>query len=273
MNKQMTSKMNHHHTKLLRKYFKANGDQMTEKSQANFILDFNQIILTTMENFPNQYIFTKPTKLLINKIDNSDVVNTYDKISYFKILIKLLRFINKPSKEVISTLRKYYTEVIRYDIDDTKLNESLYDFCSLIELLKILDGSDYILLYILINLSLPNQDVKIFYTNNLIKINDVISGISRDNIIFINDKKEIVYVRSFYKDMSNLITESYILHDSKMLNILLEHQNNTYISVNTKNFKYNRLDSHLKSIGDKYINSSNLSKDVIYRIMSDIKVN
>jgi hypothetical protein len=264
--------MNNYHKHLLKRYFNSNNIQPIE--QYNFKLHFDMLVSICFDFNHHKNIFSTPTKILLKKIDKSDRIELSNKMVLIKILIKLLKYTNKPYKEAYNQLRNYYIEMLKGDtiLSSEIIENSLFNYTNLIELLNSTNGSDYLLLYLLINFPIPNQEALTLYSNDKIIIKEALEKTSEENILHFNTDGNVVYIRGFYSAISIYTIESYVITDKKFIKILLNKQSNSYININSNNqpIKNQSIDNHLFKIGNRYIKNSNLSTSVIYNIVKNI---
>lgn len=264
--------MNNYHKNLLKRYFNSNNIAPIE--QSNFKLHFGMLISVCFDFNMHKNIFSIPTKIILRKIDKCDRIEISNKMVLMKILLKLLKFQNKPYIEAYNQLRKYYIEMLKDNtvLSNETIEKSLFNYTNLIGLLNTTNDSDYLLLYLLIKFPMSNQEALTLYTNDKIIIKETLEKTSEENILHFDSEGNVVYIRGYYSAISIYTIESYIITDIKFKNILLTKQNNSYICINSNNqpIKNQSIDKHLFKIGNKYINKSNLSTSIIYNIVKNI---
>ena len=197
--------MNKRHTALITDFLKSKGDTITEATKTNYKNVFKSLLVEILENNTRKYIFTIPTRILINKIDTNPHLNINNKISYLKMIKYLLEFLNKPYNQVMDKLKIYYNEAITDRPRQNKevLKNSLFTFNKLMDLLEQSKDQSYLLLYLLINFNTRNQDLIMLYTNNKKTINNVLQGKQAENILYFNEDDNLIYVRGNYKTLTS----------------------------------------------------------------------
>jgi len=263
--------MNKKHTTLITDFLKSKGNTITEATKTNYKNVFKSLLIDILDNNTRKYIFTIPTRILINKIDTNPHLNINNKISYLKMIKYLLEFLNKPYKQVLDKLKIYYAQAITDRPRQNKevLKNSLFTFDKLMDLLEQSKDRDYLILYLLINFNTRNQDLIILYTENKKIISNVLQGKQAENILYFDEDDNLNYVRGNYKTLTSYGVKTNIINDPYFISLIKKKSNNTYLLNNRNNKPYTagEMQKLIKSIGNKYIKNSNLNQQNIYKLI------
>ena len=254
------------------------NEQNTQLLQS--YVDKRELKQTTINNY--KFVFTK----IQNALTNHNI-----KDNTIKYLVKDLNKSNLPK----TTINKFYSiyknmitdkdkalldlETIKnkkaIDIDTkertkTQTKETIVSYQDLVNLLKKLNGMDYMLLYLLTEYGVRNMDLIIDYTNDKNVINGVEKGNIEKNIIFFKGSK-LFYVRNDYKTKDKYGVLKYEITDKKFKSIMkeLEVDNFVFEDRNGNPYDTSTIGNLIKRTFNKFIQGSNLSESKIYKIMID----
>ena len=274
--------MNATNQALLNKFLESKQDLQpaTKKNYMNTYERLINILLPTKSK--KKSLLTLTQKSVLDKIDklminNDTMPATFNsKIDYLKLYKYLLQYNNKP----ISKIDKQIDNYIKINNDNkAATNQNLIDnsqmtFDKLNDMLDNLTGQAYLLYYILINFSVRNQDLLIEYTNKKKLINEVLKDKVNKNIIY-KSKNEYIYIRNDYKTKSQYGLKKHIITDPKFIEIIEDFPINESLFKNRtdRGYKTNEISNLIKSIGNKYIKNSNLSQQLIYKIINNYHEN
>lgn len=254
------------------------NEQNTQLLQS--YVDKRELKQTTINNY--KFVFTK----IQNALTNHNI-----KDNTIKYLVKDLNKSNLPK----TTINKFYSiyknmitdkdkalldletiknkKVIDMDTKErtkTQTKETIVSYQDLVNLLKKLNGMDYMLLYLLTEYGVRNMDLIIDYTNDKNVINGVEKGNIEKNIIFFKGSK-LFYVRNDYKTKDKYGVLKYEITDKKFKSIMkeLEVDNFVFEDRNGNPYDTSTIGNLIKRTFNKFIQGSNLSESKIYKIMID----
>lgn len=135
------------------------------------------------------------------------------------------------------------------------------------ELLKTLEGVDYILLYILLNYGVRNKDLVIEITDDPNLINGVLQGNINKNILYFQSGK-LYYARNDYKTDTRYGVIKINITDKKFMQIVRTLNINDFVFNKRTNKPYDEseMSNLVKRTFNKYIKNSNLTEGLIYKI-------
>ena len=254
------------------------NEQNTQLLQS--YVDKRELKQTTINNY--KFVFTK----IQNALTNHNI-----KDNTIKYLVKDLNKSNLPK----TTINKFYSiyknmitdkdkalldletiknkKVIDMDTKErtkTQTKETIVSYQDLVNLLKKLNGMDYMLLYLLTEYGVRNMDLIIDYTNDKNVINGVEKGNIEKNIMYFKGNK-LFYTRNDYKTKDKYGVLTYEIKDKKFKSIMkeLEVDNFVFEDRNGNPYDTSTIGNLIKRTFNKFIQGSNLSESKIYKIMID----
>lgn len=241
----------------------------TRELKQNTINNYN-FIFTKIQNALSKPNITDNTiQGLVKQLNKSKLpITTINKFySIYKNIIDkedtaLLELELIKNKNVVDKQTKQRTK------NQTK--ESIVSYQDLLDLLEKIEGSDYLLLYLLLKYGVRNKDLIIDYTNDKNVINGVEKGNIEKNIMYFKNNK-LFYTRNDYKTKDKYGVLKYEIKDKKFKSLIkeLEYDNFIFEDRNGKPFDETTLGNHIKRTFNKYIENSELSESKIYKLMID----
>lgn len=269
--------MNTTNKALLNKFLESKQD-LQPATKKNYMNTYERLINILLPTKSKKSLLTLTQKVVLDKIDklminNDSTPATYNsKIDYLRLYTYLLQYNNKPISKIDKQIDKY----IKINNDNkAKTNQNLIDnsqmtFDKLNDLLESLTGQAYLLYYIIVNFNVRNQDLLIEYTNKKKLINEVLKDKVNKNIIY-KSNNEYIYIRNDYKTKSQYGLKKHIITNPKFIGILEDFPINEPLFKNRtgRGYKNNEISNFVKSIGNQYIKNSNLSQQLIYKIINN----
>lgn len=219
--------------------------------------------------------------LVINdkKISNPSSLN-----SYLNVILLVFKYYNLDNKKLIDFKSDNNKERIKVTMANSeKKGDSLINYKELLEeYLKIEENAKeqlrdknpkkiflikYIVNYILFNFFTRNQDIHLFITNDMNKINERIEDSNKyENTIFINEKeKNIFYRRYKYKTFLTYGVQKHIIKDELMYDCCMK-LNNSYLLQKENGLKISETSLN-KTVLRMSVNS--LGEGNIFKILLD----
>jgi len=260
--------MNNKHTTLINTFIKSKGDDISDKTKTNYKNTFLRLLNMVLGKNKRLYIMSRPTKQILKSIDESDTT-TNAKITVLQLYKYLLEYTDKSTKQIIKRLNEYFNMVgdTRKTTNKKILNTSIkYD--ELIEILKHSDNIDYILFYLLIRLNCRNNDLIILYTDDLKLKKGISDGAVRGNILYFNNRNELLYIRNDYKTSKVYGAKINIITDEKFKRILKTLPINKNIFINSKDKPYtsDEINKFIQSRFKQYTKKP-INQTIIYKIL------
>ena len=152
----------------------------------------------------------------------------------------------------------------------TQTKEGIVSYQDLLDLLEKVEGSDYLLLYLLLKYGVRNKDLIIDFTNDKNVINGVEKGNIEKNIMYFKNNK-LFYTRNDYKTKDKYGVLKYEIKDKKFKSLIkeLEYDNFIFEDRNGLPFDTSTIGNYIKRTFNKYIENSDLSESKIYKLMID----
>jgi len=267
--------MNTTNQKLLNDFLESKQD-IKEATKKNYMNTYQRLINILLSTKSKKSLLNITQKAVLDKInelllDDGTTPATYNsKIDYLKLYKYLLEYNKKPISKIEKQIDKYIkiNNENKAKTNQNLINDSNMTFDKLNDLLDNLSGQDYLLYFILINFSVRNQDLIIEYTNKKKLINEVLKDKINKNIIF-KSKNGYIYIRNDYKTKSQYGLQKHIITDPKFISIIEDFPINEPLFKNRTGqpYKNNQISNFIKAVGNRYIKNSNLSQQLIYKII------
>lgn len=244
--------------KLLNDYRTYRPKPIQDKTFNNYIYVFETIekqITADLSNIEIQKLIK-----LLRKAD----ITTAIKLKFIS-LMKIIRNTDDFDK-YIEELTTQLKEKSKANTKKQMSNNNV-DYNQLKELLKTLEGVDYILLYILLNYGVRNKDLVIEITDDPNLINGVLQGNINKNILYFQSGK-LYYARNDYKTETTYGVIKINITDKKFMGIVRTLNINDFVFNKRTNKPYDdtEMSNLLKRTFNKYIKNSNLTEGLIYKI-------
>lgn len=225
----------------------------------------------------NNYIYVfetieKEIKTDLSKIDIQKLINLLKKSTITTAIqlkfISLMKIIRNTDD-----FDKYIEELTTKLKDQSKTNtktqmiNNQVGYNDLLELLKTLEGEDYILLFILLKYGVRNKDLIIEITDDPNIINGVLQGNINKNILYFQSGK-LYYARNDYKTDTRYGVIKINITDKKIMTIVRSMNVNEFVFIKRTNKPYeeSEISNLVKRTFNKYIKNSNLTEGLIYKI-------
>lgn len=261
--------------KLLQEYRTYRPKPIQDKTFNNYIYVFETIEKEIKADLSNIEI-----QKLIKLLRKADIT-TAIKLKFIS-LMKIIRNTDDFDKYI----EELTTQLKEQSKTNTKkqMNNNNVDYNQLKELLKTLEGEDYILLYILLNYGVRNKDLVIEITDDPNLINGVLQGNINKNILYFQSKGKIplkpnmsqggetpyklYYARNDYKTDTRYGVIKINITDKKFMSIVRTLNINDFVFIKRTNKPYDEseMSNLLKRTFNKYIKNSNLTEGLIYKI-------
>jgi len=269
--------MNTTNQKLLNDFLESKQD-IKEATKKNYMNTYQRLINILLSTKSKKSLLNITQKAVLDKInelllDDGTTPATYNsKIDYLKLYKYLLEYNKKPISKIEKQIDKYIkiNNENKAKTNQNLINDSQMTYDKLNDLLDNLSGQDYLLYFILINFSVRNQDLIIENTNKKKIINEVLKDKINKNIIF-KSKNEYIYIRNDYKTKSQYGVKKHVINDPKFIEIIEDFPINEPLFKNRtgQGYKTNQISNLIKAVGNKYIKNSNLSQQLIYKIVNN----
>lgn len=225
----------------------------------------------------NNYIYVfetieKEIKTDLSKIDIQKLINLLKKSTItiaiqlkFISLMKIIRNTDDFDK-YIEELTTKLKEQSKTNTKTQMINNQV-NYNDLLELLKTLEGEDYILLFILLKYGVRNKDLIIEITDDPNIINGVLQGNINKNILYFQSGK-LHYARNDYKTDTRYGVIKINITDKKFMGIVKNLNVNEFVFNKRTNKPYeeSEMSNLVKRTFNKYIKNSNLTEGLIYKI-------
>lgn len=244
--------------KLLQEYRTYRPKPIQDKTFNNYIYVFETIEKEIKADLSNIEI-----QKLIKLLRKADIT-TAIKLKFIS-LMKIIRNTDDFDK-YIEELTTQLKEQSKTNTKKQMTNNNV-DYSQLKELLKKLEGVDYILLYILLNYGVRNKDLVIEITDDPNLINGVLQGNINKNILYFHSGK-LYYARNDYKTDTRYGVIKINITDKKFMGIVRTLNINDFVFNKRTNKPYDEteMSNLLKRTFNKYIKNSNLTEGLIYKI-------
>jgi len=269
--------MNTTNKALLNKFLESKQD-LQPATKRNYMNTYERLINILLPIKSKKSLLTITQKAVLDKIDalmidDGTTPATFNsKIDYLKLYKYLLEYNKKPITKIEKTINQYIkiNNDNKAKTNENLINESQMTFDKLNDLLDILTGQNYLLYFILLNFNTRNQDLIIENTNKKKIINEVLKDKINKNIIF-KSKNEYIYIRNDYKTKSQYGVKKHVINDPKFIEIIEDFPINEPLFKNRtgQGYKTNQISNLIKAVGNKYIKNSNLSQQLIYKIVNN----
>jgi len=263
-------KLNTKHQNLLTDFLDSKVD-LKQTSKTHYINSFKKLIYICFGDNKRKLITAlKQAKLIEIMMNQNNPLNS--KIDLLKMYKYILEFTNKQYRLVDNQLNALYGQTRVSSIQSNKdlLNRTI-NYEKLMDILDKLSDDEYLLFYLLINYNVRNMDLYIKYTDNPDVIEKANEGKLDYNVLYYNDKKQLVYIRSYYKTLKKYGIKKHIITDEKFNEIMKYKTVNNFIFKSRTGLdrQENTLSKYINSVGNKVYPRSNLNQQNIYKIIAN----
>ena len=238
-----------------------NALNITEQTKTTYYNDYMRLkmMLKTKGHIGNL-----PQKKVLEVIQSTDK----SKLPLLNIAIMLYKNKNNSNNRLVTYREKLYDEKNNNQADKNKmiLENSNATYDDLIRALNEAKNTDYVLFYLLQNYNLRNLDLILKLITDKKELNKT------DNFLLLTQHQAIIYINN-YKTKDYYGEKIFKITDEKFRNIikLLIEMGNDYVLETRGGNPYNQntMGKYIKARYKVYIDNSNLSQSVIYKIIQN----
>lgn len=245
--------------KILNQYRQSRPKPITDKTFKNYVSVFEAVERQIKADF-----MTIDEDKLVALLKKSNLSTTAQ--SKFLILLNAIRKRNEFEKYLLSLNSKIASNT--KERTQSQLSQSNVSYSDLTGLLPTLEGTQYILLYLLLAFGVRNTDLIVGITSNRNVIDNVLDGTLNTNILYFKDEK-LFYTRNNYKNKSTYGVITLEIKDEKFKDIVRSIDDG-FIFVKRTGTPYDETEmgNLIKRTLNKYFKNSNLTESIIYKIQT-----
>lgn len=245
--------------KLLNNYRQDRPKAITDKTFNNYVSVFEAVERNIQADF-----MTITENKLVSLLKKSTLSTTAQ--AKFLIILNAIRKRNEFEKYLLSLNTTIASNT--KNRTQSQLSQANVTYSDLTGLLETLDGTQYILLYLLLTFGVRNTDLIVDVTDDPNVIDNVLNGTLTSNILYFKNGK-LFYTRNNYKNKSTYGVITLQIDDPKFKDIV-RSLDEGFVFVKRTGTAYDETEmgNLIKRTLNKYFKDSNLTESIIYKIQT-----